>query len=77
MNNMKNLHVRVWCQACYDSIIPVPAHMTKEEAFAYAKEHIEDIPMTSLEYLPDSDELDDADLDNEHATYFKITQEEL
>lgn len=68
---MKNLHVRVWCMGYYDSTIPVPDDMDKEAAFAYAKEHLDEVPLTSIEYLPDSDELDDADLDNGLHTYFE------
>lgn len=56
--------VCVYCQAYYKTEIDVPANLTKEEAFAYAKEHLQDIPITELEYIPDSDELDDEDLEN-------------
>lgn len=54
----------VYCQAYYKTKIDVPANLTKEEAFTYAKEHLQDIPITELKYIPDSDELDDEDLEN-------------
>lgn len=56
---MKTLSVRIWCQAWYDSEIEVPDGMTLKEAVEYAKEHIEEIPLKGLEYLPYSDELDE------------------
>lgn len=68
VNNQNNteptrtLNVRVYCRAYYDSEIEVPANMTIEEAFAYAKEHLPDISLTELEYIPDSDSLDEEDL---------------
>ena len=71
MTDKKTLHVRVWCQASYESEIQVPSDMTLDEAFAYAKDHIHEIPVTTLEYLPDSDELDDEDINNEIHTYFE------
>lgn len=70
MDKTKTLHVRVWCQASYDSEIQVPADLSLKEAFKYASEHLDEIPLTQLEYLPDSDSLDENDLDNPHATSF-------
>ena len=66
----KTLKVRVYAEAYYDSEIQVPANLDKKAAFEYAKEHIDEIPLTTLNYLPDSDNIDDADLDNNMHAYF-------
>jgi hypothetical protein len=58
-NKMVTLSVRVWCQASYLSSIKVPANLSKEEALDYVKEHMYRIPLGKLEYLPDSDEIDE------------------
>ena len=55
----KTLNVNVWCQGYYNSSIQVPENMNIEEAIKYAKEHIKDVPLKPIEYLPDSDELDE------------------
>lgn len=68
--NTKILHLRVYCQAFYDSTIEVPEDMDLETAFRYAEEHIDEIPMTNMEYISDSDEVDSEDLDNKKYTYF-------
>lgn len=70
MDKTRTLRVRVWCQASYDSEIQVPADLSLKEAFEYASEHLDEIPLTQLEYLPDSDSLDENDLDNPYATSF-------
>ena len=70
MNKTKTLHIRVYCEASYNSKIQVPADLSIEEAFAYANEHLDEIPLTQLNYLPDSDNLDKNDLDNPHAVFF-------
>lgn len=56
---MKTLNVTVICAAVYNSSIEVPDEMTLEEAIGYAKEHINEIPCGELEYISDSDELDE------------------
>lgn len=56
---MKRLNVTVTCMAVYNSAIEVPNDMTIEEAIEYAKEHINEIPIGELEYISDSDELDE------------------
>lgn len=56
---MKRLNVTVTCMAVYNSAIEVPDDMTIEEAIEYAKEHINEIPIGELEYISDSDELDE------------------
>ena len=56
---MKTLNVKVWCTCSYKGYIEVPDEMTLEEAIDYAKEHLDDIPLGRLIYVPDSDELDE------------------
>jgi hypothetical protein len=51
--------------ATYNSYIEVPDNMNINEAIQYAKEHISNIPIGVLEYIPDSDELDDENCDFE------------
>ena len=60
---MKRLNVTVTCMAVYNSAIEVPDDMTIEEAIEYAKEHIDEIPIGELEYISDSDELDEENCD--------------
>lgn len=55
----KRLNVTINCQAVYNSAIQVPADMSLDEAIAYTKEHLQDIPLTTLEYVKFSDELDE------------------
>lgn len=63
------LNVTVGCLAVYNSSIDVPIGLSLEEALDYAKEHIRDIPLGVLEYVPDSDELDveNCDFDDRNA----------
>ena len=56
--NMRKLNVTVQCVAVYSSIM-VPRELTFEEAIKYAKEHIDEINLGELEYISDSDELDE------------------
>lgn len=60
---MKRLNVTVQCMAVYNSCIEVPDDMTIEEAIKYAKEHLNEIPCGELEYISDSDELDEENCD--------------
>ena len=62
---MKRLNVTIQCMAIYNSFIEVPEDMTLEEAIEYARVNIDDIPLTELEYIPDSDELDEENCDFE------------
>jgi hypothetical protein len=62
---MKKLNVTVTCMATYNSYIEVPDNMNINEAIQYAKEHISNIPIGVLEYIPDSDELDEENCDFE------------
>lgn len=55
----KRLNVTVSCLAVYNSVIDVPAEMSLEEAIQYTKEHTEEIPLGVLEYVSDSDQLDE------------------
>ena len=65
VNFMKRLNVTVQCMAVYNSSIEVPDDMTLEEAVEYAKEHLDEIPCGELEYISDSDELDEENCDFE------------
>lgn len=60
---MKKLNVSVFCQAYYTSTIEVPDDLSIEQAIQYAKEHIDEIPLGPLEYIPDSDCLDEENCD--------------
>lgn len=58
---MKRLNVTCTCLAVYNSSIKVPDDMLLEEAI----EHIHEIPTGKLEYISDSDEIDDENCDFE------------
>lgn len=60
---MKRLNVTVFCKAVYNSSIEVPDNMTREEAIEYAKEHLDEIPCGELDYVSNSDELDEENCD--------------
>lgn len=62
---MKRLNVTVQCMAVYSSSIEVPDDMELNDAIAYAKDHIDEIPCGELEYIADSDELDEGNCDFE------------
>lgn len=62
---MKRLNVTCTCLAVYNSSIKVPDDMLLGEAIGYAKEHIHEIPTGKLEYISDSDEIDDENCDFE------------
>ena len=64
---MKKLNVTVQCMAVYNSSIEVPDNMSIEEAIIYAKENINKIPTNTLEYISDSDVLDEENCDFEKA----------
>lgn len=57
----KFFDVIICCQACYNSKIELPKNFSGsyEEAIAYAKLHLEEAPLTELEYISDSDTLDE------------------
>lgn len=58
------LKLKVYCQAYYDSSIKVPKELSLEKAIQYAKEHIDDIELGSLYYIPDSDDIDGNNLED-------------
>ena len=60
---MKRSNVTVTCMAVYNSAIMVPDELTFEEAIQYAKDHINEINIGELEYISDSDELDEENCD--------------
>lgn len=62
---MKRLNVTIQCMAVYNSSIEVPEGMTLEEAIEYAKNHLNEIPLEELEYVADSDVLDEDNCDFE------------
>lgn len=62
---MKRLNVTVTCMAVYCSGIDVPDEMTLEEAIEYAKKHIDEILIGELEWISDSDEIDEENCDFE------------
>ena len=61
---MRTLNVTIICKAVYNSHLEVPDEMTLEEAIEYAKKHLNECNIeTELEYISDSDELDDDNCD--------------
>ena len=61
---MKTFNLTVLCQAYYTSSIEVPDDFTREQALEYARKHLDLCPIDSpLEYISDSDELDDENCD--------------
>lgn len=59
----KTLNVSVLCQAYYNSSIEVPDGLSREEALDYARKHLDSIPLGVLEYVADSDQLDEENCD--------------
>lgn len=59
-NKKRWLHCSIICNASYDGKLLLPEHIkTLPEAVAYAKEHLDEIPLGTLEYIRDSDVLDE------------------
>ncbi len=56
---MRRFNVTVQCMAVYCSSIDVPDELSFEEAIEYVKRHINEIPLGKLEYVSDSDILDE------------------
>lgn len=57
---MKILACTVFCSAFYRSSLPLPKEIKGvTEALQYAEAHLNDIPLGTLEYISDSDELSD------------------
>ena len=55
----KTLNVNCTCMATYNSSIEVPADLSLKDAIEYAKEHIDRINVTELEYVCDSDSVNE------------------
>ena len=60
---MKRLNLTATCMAVYNSSIMVPDELTLEEAIQYAKDHIDEICVGELNYIPDSDMIDEENCD--------------
>lgn len=80
-NNLKNestrpFHARIYVDAFYEATVNVPAHLTRDEAIRFVEDHLPDIPLGQLQYVPDSDEIDREQIDDEHAFYFEDDQNE-
>lgn len=58
---MKTLKVRIICTAYYDSEILVPDELSLEGARDFAKSHMEDIPVTEMEWIGDIEMDEDED----------------
>ena len=56
---MKRLNVSCLCMATYNNSIEVPDDMSLEDAIKYAKDNLDKIHVGILEYIPNSDELDE------------------
>lgn len=55
---MKILACTVYCSASYQSSLQLPEEIEElSEAIRYAEEHLDEIPLGILQYIPDSDEL--------------------
>lgn len=54
---MKRLNVTITCSCIYNSGIDVPDNMSLDEAIKYAQDHLMEIPLGTLEYINDSDNL--------------------
>lgn len=65
MSKTKVLNLTINCSAVYNTSIEVPEEMSFEEAIEYAKQHLDDAPLTELEYVEGSDELDEENCDFE------------
>lgn len=76
---MKKLNVTVQCMAVYNSSIEVPDDMNLEQAIEYAKEHIDEINCGELEYISDSDVLDEENCDfgEETRTVRDLSRDEI
>lgn len=55
----KTLNITAQCLAVYNNSIEVPFDMSLEEAVQYAKDHIDEISIGELEYISDSDQIDE------------------
>lgn len=62
---MRKLYLTITCEAAYTSSINVPDDMCLEEAIEYAKQHIKEVPLGVLEWIEDSDQIDEENCDFE------------
>ena len=62
---MARLNVTVYCKAVYNSGIEVPDNMSLEDAIQYARENLDKIPVGVMEYIANSDVLDEENCDLE------------
>lgn len=53
--NTKTLKVRINCIAYYDAEIIVPDNLSLDEAIEYAKQNIDSISISELEWIKDTD----------------------
>lgn len=60
---MKKLNLTIQCMAVYNSSIDVPDEMEIDEAIEFAKAHLDEAPLGTLEYVRDSDILDEENCD--------------
>lgn len=67
----KRLHVRCYYDSFCDTYIDVPKDMNLTDAFQYASENCQELPITNITPLEDSAELDLDDSDNSKHTYFE------
>lgn len=57
---MKYLDCTIICLASYNGRLPLPKEIsTLDEAIVYAKERLNEISMGEMEYILDSDQLDE------------------
>lgn len=57
---MKYLDCTLICSACYHGRLPLPDGVqTQEEAVEYAKGRLNEIPLGEMQYITDSDTLDE------------------
>lgn len=56
---MRTLQVSILCQAYYNNRIRVPVDLSLGKAIKYANDHLDDIPLGHLEYVENSDQLDE------------------
>lgn len=59
-------HVRIYCEAYYTADIEVPEKLTRRQAWEYAKQHIDEIPVDELTYVENTDNIDDNDYDGSY-----------
>lgn len=61
----RSFNVSVICRCSYTASIPIPGNLTREQAIEFIKKELADVPLGELEYIPESDELDEENCDFE------------